>query len=99
MLHWINRVCDVLEPLHNLLLRELVIRGYMMMDETTYRVLDKEKVKGKKSHIGYLWGCSNPIQRIVAFCYQKGRGKKNVQHILEGYRGYLQTDGYGAYTK
>ena len=68
------------------------------MDETTYRVLDNEKVKGKKSHIGYLWACSNPIQRIVAFSYQKGRGKKEVSHILKGYKGYLQTDGYGGYT-
>jgi len=96
--HWINRIGDVLEPLYLLLLRELIISKYLMMDETTYRVLDNEKVKGKKSHIGYLWACSNPIQRIVAFSYQKGRGKKEVAHILKGYKGYLQTDGYSGYT-
>lgn len=97
--HWINRIGDVLEPLYSLLLRELIISRYLMMDETTYRVLDSEKGKGKKSHIGYLWACSNPIQRIVAFSYQKGRGKKEVAHILKGYKGYLQTDGYAGYTK
>ena len=97
--HWINRIADVLEPLYNVLLRELKISGYIMMDETTYRVLDNEKVKGKKSHIGYLWACSNPIQRILAFSYQKGRGKKEVAHILKGYKGYLQTDGYAGYTQ
>ncbi len=57
------------------------------------------KVKGKKSHIGYLWACSNPIQKILAFSYQKGRGKKEVQHILKGYKGFLQTDGYSGYTQ
>ena len=97
--NWINRIADVLEPLYTALLHELTISGYLMMDETTYRVLDNEKVKGKKSHIGYLWACSNPIQKILAFSYQKGRGKKEVAHILKGYTGYLQTDGYAGYTK
>lgn len=97
--NWLNRIPDVLEPLYDLLLRELIISGYIMMDETTYRVLDEEKQKGKKSHIGYLWGCANPIQGMVAFNYQRGRGKKDVHHILSGYKGYLQTDAYGAYTK
>ncbi len=97
--NWINRTADVLEPLYTLLLRELKISGYIMMDETTYRVLDNEKLKGKKSHIGYLWACSNPIQRILAFSYHKGRGKKEVSHILKGYKGYLQTDGYAGYTQ
>ncbi|MEJ7739736.1 MAG: IS66 family transposase [Chitinophagaceae bacterium] len=96
--NWINRIADVLEPLYTILLRELTISGYLMMDETTYRVLDNEKAKGKKSHMGYLWACSNPIQKILAFSYQKGRGKKEVAHILKGYTGYLQTDGYGGYT-
>lgn len=94
--NWINRIADVLEPLYTALLKELTISGYLMMDET-YRVLDNEKVKGKKSHIGYLWACSNPIQKILAFSYQKGRGKKEVAHILTGYTGYLQSDGYGVY--
>ena len=95
--NWLNRLGDILEPLYQLLLRELIISGYLLMDETTYRVLDNEKTKGKKSHIGYLWACSNPIQRIVAFNYQRGRGKKHVDHILGGYKGHLQTDAYSVY--
>ena len=97
--NWLNRLGDILEPLYQLLLRELIISGYLLMDETTYRVLDNEKTKGKKSHIGYLWACSNPIQRIVAFNYQRGRGKKNVDHLLDGYKGHLQTDAYSVYDK
>jgi transposase len=97
--NWLNRLADILEPLYQLLLRELLISGYLQMDETTYRVLDNEKTKGKKSHIGYLWACSNPIQRIVAFNYQRGRGKKHVHHLLSGYKGHLQTDGYCVYIK
>ena len=97
--NWINRIADVLESLYQLLMRELLISGYIQMDETTYRVLDNEKARGKKSHIGYLWACSNAIQRIVAFNYERGRGKKDVYHLLSGYKGYLQTDGYSVYTK
>ena len=97
--NWLNRIPDVLEPLYEVLMKELIVSGYIMMDETTYRVLDDQKQTGKKSHIGYLWGCANPIQGMVAFNYQRGRGKKDVQHILSGYKGYLQTDAYSAYTK
>jgi transposase len=97
--NWLNRTCDILEPLYKLLLRELIISGYMIVDETTYRVLDNEKQKGKKSHLGFLWATCNPIQKIVAFSYQKGRGHKDARHLLQGFKGYLGTDGYGVYKK
>lgn len=96
--NWCNRICDILEPLYTILRRELLISRYLQMDETRYRVLDNEKVRGKKSHMGYLWAVSNPVQRIVAFYYQKGRGRKDAAPVLDGYSGYLQTDGYGVYT-
>lgn len=54
--NWINRIGDILEPLYNALLYELVISKYLGVDETTYRVLDNEnkKVKNLTSGISGL---------------------------------------------
>ena len=95
----VNRTCEVLEPLWHLLLKEITSSGLINMDETRYRVLDNTKKKGKKSHIGWMWASMNPMQRIVCFMYQQGRGKKDIRPVLHGYKGYLMTDAYGAYTK
>ena len=95
----VNRTCEVLEPLWHLLLKEIRVSGIVEMDETTYRVLDNSKKKGKKSHIGWMWATMNPIQGIVCFLYQRGRGKKDIRSVLQGYKGHLMTDAYVAYKK
>lgn len=95
----VNRTCEALEPLWNLLLKEVTVSGLINMDETTFRVLDNSKKKGKKSHIGWMWGTLNPMQGIVCFLYQQGRGKKDIRSVLQGYKGHLMTDAYGVYTK
>jgi transposase len=95
----VNRTCAVLEPLWHLLLKEITCSGLINIDETRYRVLDNTKKKGKKSHIGWMWASMNPMQRIVCFMYQKGRGNKDIRAVLQGYKGYLMTDAYSAYTK
>jgi hypothetical protein len=46
-----------------------------------------------------MWGALNPVHNILCFIYQKGRGKKDIRSVLQGYRGSLLTDAYGAYTK
>jgi transposase len=94
-----NRTCKALEPLWHLLLKEIRISSLMHVDETTFRVLDDTKKKGKKSHIGWMWSMMNPVQRIACFMYQPGRGKKDITSVLRGYKGYLMSDAYGAYTK
>lgn len=95
----VNRTCEALEPLWHLLLKEIIQSGLVHMDETRYRVLDNTKKKCKKSHIGWMWSCLNPMQRIACFLYQPGRGKKDISTVLQGYKGFLMTDAYGAYIK
>jgi transposase len=95
----INRTCEVLEPLWHLLLKEHTAGGLLHADETTYRVLDDTKKKGKRSHIGWMWALMNPVQRMACFLYQPGRGRKDIHAVLHGYKGYLMTDAYAAYSK
>jgi transposase len=99
LVHLVGRVCDVLEPLWHLLLKEITSSRLVHSDETRYKVLDSTKKKGKKSHLGWIWAVMNPVQRTCCFLYQPGRGKKDIRSVLQGYKGFLMTDGYGAYTK
>jgi transposase len=96
---WINGTCRSLTAVYDVL-RQSIVRpacGYMMADETHIKVLDSEKVKGKKSHIGYMWTYCNPVDRLVFFEYQQGRGNKHARPVLQHYKGYLHTDGYNVY--
>jgi transposase len=99
LVYYVNRTCEVLRPLWELLYLEVVRSGIIHVDESTFKVLDDTKKKGKKSHIGWQWAILSPIQRIACFLYQPGRGKKDIADVLSGYKGYLLTDAYCVYTK
>jgi transposase len=96
---WINGTCRNLTALYDEHRKAIVhpACGYMMADETSMTVLDSEKGKGKKSHIGYMWAYCNPVDKLVFFEYQKGRGNKHARPVLQYYKGYLHTDGYNVY--
>jgi len=96
---WINGTCHSLTAIYDAL-RENIVKpacGYLMADETHIDVLDKEKAKGKKSHIGWMWSYCNPVDRLVIFEYHKGRGNKNARPVLQDYKGYLHSDGFNVY--
>ena len=58
-------------------------------------MLESEK-KGA-SHQGYYWVFHDPVARSTLFHYHPSRSPAAPQHMLSGYRGYLQTDAYAAY--
>ena len=67
------------------------------MDETTVQVL---KESGKKPQSkSYLWlQCGGPPEQpVVLYHYDPGRGAGVAKRLLTGFKGYLQTDGYGGY--
>lgn len=92
---WQESVCDLLEPLYDELVRQVLSQGYIQGDETPIQVLDKQK-QGK-THRGYYWIYHSPLSRYAFFDYQRGRGKDGPIKLLKNYRGYLQTDGYSVY--
>jgi transposase len=96
---WINDTCRSLTALYEVHRRDIVYSAsrYMMADETHMVVLDNDKPKGKKSHIGQMWAYCNPVDKLVFFEYQKGRGNKHAKPVLENFQGTLHTDGYGVY--
>jgi transposase len=67
------------------------------MDETTVQVL-REPGKSAQSK-SYLWlqRGGPPEQPIVLYDYDPSRSQSVPSRLLEGYEGYLQTDGYSGY--
>lgn len=92
---WVSGTCKLIEPLFEALKKEVLKAGYLHVDETPIKVLDKDK-KGE-THRGYYWVYQNSIEKIVFFDYQEGRGREGPTEILQNFSGYLQTDGYAAY--
>ncbi len=94
---WIAYLGKLFKLLYERLAQEVKSQTYLQADETTTKVLDKNK-KGK-THLGYYWAYYAPLAHAVIFDYQKGRGADAPRAFLEYYNGYLQTDGYQVYKK
>ena len=92
---WVSATCRLIEPLYEALKKEVLQSGYLHVDETPIKVLDKDKKEG--THRGYYWVYQSSIKKIVFFDYQQGRGREGPMNILQNFKGYLQSDGYSAY--
>ena len=92
---WVRAVCNLLTPLYEALKQQVLSSGYIHADETYIKVLDSNK-KGT-THRGYFWVYNNSPGRVVLFDYQDGRSADAPKELLDGFKGYLQTDGYTVY--
>jgi hypothetical protein len=92
---WQEAVCNLLEPLYDTLKHRVLSQGYLQVDETPIKVLDRDKKGG--IHKGYHWVYYSPLEKTVFFDYQHGRSKEGPKKLLTDFKGYLQTDGYVAY--
>ncbi len=92
---WIGATCALLDPLYEALKREVLSSNYLQVDETPIKVLDKNK-RGT-THRGYHWVYHAPLKRMVLFDYREGRGREGPEECLDGFTGWLQSDGYAVY--
>ena len=97
MANWMIRAGQLVQPLINLMQDRLLSHDIIQMDETTVQVL-KESGKRAQSK-SYLWlqRGGPPEQPVVLYHYDPGRGAGVARRLLEGFTGYLQTDGYDGY--
>jgi len=94
---WIKLTSQLLRPLYECHYQHTILNGYLQVDESPIKVQDKDK-KGA-THTGFMWVYHAPIMKSVYFDYRKGRTQEGPQEMLNGFEGYLQTDGYSAYLK
>ncbi len=88
---------QTLQPLHNLLRDTLTDGPFLPIDETVAQVL-KEDGKSPTStrYMGVQTG-GPPGQPVVLYDYDPSHSGQVPVRLLEGYRGYLMTDGYEGY--
>ena len=99
--NWIIKNAEeFFEPLCDYFQRRLVSGKYAMADETPVQVL---KEPGRRAQTkSYMWVFRSgefDNEQIVLFHYSPTRAGDTAKEFLEGFHGYLMTDGYSGYNK
>jgi transposase len=96
--NWMIKVGQLVVPLVNRIREQLLAGDYLQCDETRFQVL-KEAGKRAQSQ-SYLWvqRGGTEDQPLLLYDYDPSRGSEVPKRLLEGFQGYLQTDGYEGYT-
>ncbi|MDE0896084.1 MAG: IS66 family transposase [Planctomycetota bacterium] len=97
MASWVIKMGELVVPLLGIMLKEIRGGDYAQMDETPFQVL-KEKGKLATSS-SYLWALrgGEAERPLLYYEYAPTRGAEVAKGLLEGFKGYLQTDGYKGY--
>jgi transposase len=100
MANWMIRCSqDWLEPVYERM-RELLLRESVLhADETQTQVLREPGRASRTESYMWLYRTSGCAQHAIAlYEYQPTRSGSHPKKFLEGYRGYLHTDGYSGYS-
>jgi transposase len=97
MCNWQQRVYETLIFLF-CLFKEIIKTGPVMrMDETTLQVIKEEGRSFTQNSYMWLARGGPPGKNVVLYEYRETRAGENAKTLLEGFTGYLQTDGYEGY--
>ena len=87
------------KPMYDYLHRQLLLRKYLMADETRIQVL-KEPERNPETD-SFMWlfrSGEDGLPPIVLYYYTETRARYNAVDFLDGFSdGYLETDGYQGY--
>lgn len=87
-----------LSPVYDYFHNRLLKRQYLMADETRVQVL-KEPERNPETD-SWMWlfrSGEDDLPPIVLYHYTETRAKYNAESFLNGFSGYLETDGYQGY--
>ncbi|MFZ5571499.1 MAG: IS66 family transposase [Thermodesulfobacteriota bacterium] len=95
--NWSVKVADEIKPIMKLLQDEIRSGPLINIDETPVQVL-KEPGRSNTSK-SYMWVYrgGDPGKPVLLYQYHPTRSGQVALSFLEGYRGYIQTDGYSGY--
>jgi transposase len=95
MADWIRITAEWLEPIYRRMHKRLLGGTYLQADETPVRCNDPDEKHGGTSE-GWLWVISRPGGDVV-FDWRLSRRHGELTSLIEGFRGILQSDAWGAY--
>lgn len=97
MASWMVMASDRCRPLLDLLEKELTSGPLVNADETPVQVLNEPGRKNTTQSYMWVFRGGDPEKPVVLFHYATTRSGEVPREVLQGYRGYLQTDAYSAY--
>lgn len=99
MSNWLLRCADDwLRPIYDQLHKKLLEHDLLHADETQLQVLHEDGKSPQSRSYMWLYRTSGDAKvPIVLYDYQPGRGQEYPKAFLDGFHGYLQTDGYSGY--
>ena len=96
----IDNAEEFFTPVCNYFRRQLVSGRYAMADETPVQVLKEPKRRPQTKSFMWVFRTGEfDRKQIVLFHYSETRAGTTPKEFLEGFHGYLMTDGYGGYNK
>jgi len=97
MSNWQKQVYEILIPLFGLMKKIIKSGPVIRMDETTVQVMGEEGRSDTQKSYMWLARGGPPDKTVVLYEYQPRRNSCHPKEFLQGYSGFLQTDGYEAY--
>lgn len=93
--NWIIKASLVLRPLYVLLYKNIISSDICHMDESPLQVISNASTNA------YMWGiCSSKHEKSAfVYIYERNRKHEHAKTILNGFKGYVHSDGYEAYKK
>lgn len=97
--NWIIRPShDWLEPLYGVMKKHLIAEPVIHADETVVQVLKEEGKNPSSESRMWVYASGKSKTPVVLFEYQPTRSGQHAKRFLEGFSGFLQTDGYAGYS-
>jgi transposase len=94
---WQRRVYEALKPLFDLLKEHIRAGPVLQMDETTVQVMNEPERRDTQKSYMWLARGGPPDTPVVLYAYRETRASPHIVEFLDGFSGYLQTDGYRGY--
>ena len=97
--NWTMIAAEKCRIIYDMMLEKIRSSEVINMDETRVQVL-KEDGKTAES-LSYMWvlKAGKENKKLTVFHYDPSRSSKVPEKLLEGFSGFLQTDGYEGYAK
>lgn len=92
---WMRGLAQVVLPLVSLIRQRLLTSDVLGMDETPCPILDPELGRTRKAYLYAQYG--DDTQPYVGYHFAPYKTRQNMEPLLRGFRGTLQSDAYVCY--
>lgn len=97
MANWTMAVARRIQPLVQLLRREIHGGPVVQIDETTLQVMQEAGRANTSQSYMWVYRGGQPEHPVVDYQYHPSRSGEVPRKALQDYRGFVQTDGYDGY--